>query len=160
MFFAYTNTLKQTHRARYKKVLLSRQMNAIENKEKHVFHVYIDKMIYILSIFLPAFTAVHSIFHRKYVSNMHILFKYSLLKKSKKKIFALKARNKFGLIQKRQLVILSLLKLAHLKVIRQKTDITHCRPEFMKRHASPKSSMYFSGSLFPACRDGGSSAHP
>lgn len=98
MFFAYTNTLKQTHRARYKKVLLSRQMNAIENKEKHVFHVYIDKMIYILSIFLPAFTAVHSIFHRKYVSNMHILFKYSLLKKSKKKIFALKARNKFGLI--------------------------------------------------------------
>ncbi len=30
--------------------------------KENVFHVYIDKIVYILSIFSPAFTAVHSIF--------------------------------------------------------------------------------------------------
>lgn len=57
-----------------------------KTKKNMYFMFTLTKLSKSYLFFSPAFTAVHSIFHRKYVSNMHILFKYSLLKKSKKDI--------------------------------------------------------------------------
>lgn len=170
-----------------RKVLLSRQMNRKQGGKQNISCIFINKNIYTWSIFSPAFTAVHSIFHRKYISNMDILFKYSLLLKKAKNIFALKAlttkipyqkhkENKFGLIYQRQLVILPLLKLSCLKMIGQRRDNTlqagingtsplsfifFRKPFPRKWNVTPLLyRSYFSGSLFLACRDGGFLARP